>query len=321
MKRNKLYLSILVVGVAVLAAAAALIALKHARAPYPAEGLVFKGKSPSGEVCVLDDGGVRRLLAGGAIRAAVDSSLGPESALPCVNVLDVARDFHRGPGRLLLIGLGAGSVAKHYQRAGWSVDVVEPDPLMVSVAGRFFGFDSTGIRVFRTDGRMFIAAAADTYDVIVVDAFGSGSVPLHLLTKEAFDLLATRLAPGGTLAVDVRAVGWHDPIVHCVAATLAAALSNVLALPIAEPPDQLGNVILFASRRALVIPGDIPVPTDRFTPGYDRFHAWENRFSPDIQGARVATDRGNPLGGMIKAVNVRERRLVRELFTRRGAGA
>ena len=320
MKRKNPYLSILVGGVVVLAAVAALIVARHARTPYPAQELVFKGKSPYGEIRVVDDGGLRYLLVDGAIRAAVDTSLQAEYATPNVNVIDVARNFHDGPGRLLLVGLGAGSVAKHYQRAGWNVDVVEADPLMVNVAGRFFGFDSTGVRVSRMDAKEFLAAAVDTYDVIVVDAFGSSSMPSDLLTKEAFGLIASRLGPKGALVVDVRAVGWHDAIVSSLGATLAAVFSNVLALPIAEPPDQLGNVILFASRRPLVIPGDVPVPTDRLTPEYDRFHAWENRFAPDTKGAPVVTDGRNPLGRMLKAVNVRERKQVREMFTRRGAG-
>ena len=320
MKRKDLCLSILVGGVVVLAAVAVLIVTRHTRTPYPVQELVFKGESPYGEIRVVDDGGLRYLLVDGAIRAAVDTSLGAEYATPNVNVIDVARNFHDGPGKLLLVGLGAGSVAKHYQRAGWEVDAVEIDPLMVSVARRFFGFDSTGVRVSRMDAKEFLAAATDTYDVIVVDAFGSSSIPFDLLTREAFGLIASRLGAKGALVVDVRAVGWHDAIVSSLGATLATAFPKVLALPIAEPPDQLGNLILLALKDPFEIPGDLPLPFDRFTAEYDRFHAWENRFAPDTKGAPVFTDGRNPLGRMLKAVNVRERKQVRETFARRGAG-
>jgi len=317
MKHKHLFLSILVGGGLLLAAGAAIIAVRPGHGHDPERGLVFRGKSPYGEIRVVDDGGFRYLLVDGAIRAAVDTSLGRESAMPHVNVIDVARDFHDGPGKLLLIGLGGGSVAKHYQTSGWAVDAVEIDPLMVSVAGRFFGFDSTDVRVSRMDGRQFVAAAADTYDVIVIDAFGSSSIPVHLLTKEAFGLIASRLGPRGTLAVNVRALGWHDAIIRSIAATLGAAFPNVLALPIAEPPDQLGNVILLASKGPLEIPGDLPVPFDRFTAEYDRFHAWENRFAPDTNGVPVLTDANNPLDRMVEAISVRERKQVREMFTGR----
>jgi len=316
MKHKHLFLSILVGGGLFLAAGAAIIAVLLGHRHDLGRGLVFRGKSPYGEIRVIDEGDLRYLLVDGAIRAVIDTSLNWESAMPYVNVIDAARSFHYEPGKLLLVGLGGGSVAKHYRRSEWEVDAVEIDSLMVSVAGRFFGFDSTDARVFRMDGRQFVAAATDTFDVVVVDAFGSSSIPVHLLTKEAFDLIASRLGPRGTLAVSVRAVGWHDPIVHSVAATLGAAFPNVIALPIAEPPDQLGNVILLASRAPLEIPGDFPVPFDRFTAEYDRFHAWENRFAPDTSGVPAITDANNPLDRMIKAINVGERKQVRETFTK-----
>jgi spermidine synthase len=316
MKHKHLFLPILVGGGLFLAAGAAIIAVWLGHRHDPGRGLVFRGKSPYGEIRVVDDGGFRYLLVDGAIRAAVDTSLDWESAMTHVNVIDVARSFHEGPGKLLLIGLGGGSVAEHFHRSGWEVDAVEIDSLVVSVARRFFGFDSTHARVSRMDGRQFIAAAADTYDVIIVDAFGSSSIPVHLLTEEAFGWIATRLGLRGTLAVNVRALGWHDTIVRSIAATLGTAFPNVLALPIAEPPDQLGNVILLASKGPLEIPGDFPVPFDRFTGEYDRFHAWENRFAPDTKGVPVLTDANNPLDRMVEAISVRERKQVRETFTK-----
>lgn len=315
MKQRNLYFPIMAGAVVALMALALLIAVRLGHMAYLEEGLVFKGESPYGEIRVIDDGDLRYLLVDGAIHAAIDTSLDRESAMPYVNVIDVARSFQYGPGKLLLVGLGGGSIAKHYHRSGWEVDAVEIDSLMVSVAGRFFGFDSTDARVSRMDGREFVASAADTYDVVVIDAFGSSSIPIHLLTKEAFDLIASRLGSRGTLAVSVRALGWHDPIVHSIAAALGAAFPNVLALPIAEPPDQLGNVILLASKAPLEIPGDLPLPLDRFTAEYDRFHAWENRFTPDTKGVPVVTDDENPLHGMVRAVDVRERKQAREMFT------
>ena len=50
------------------------------------------------------------------------------------------------------------------------------------------------------DARLTIASAPDgAYDVLVVDAFSSDSIPMHLLTREALALYLRKLAPGGTL--------------------------------------------------------------------------------------------------------------------------
>jgi spermidine synthase len=49
------------------------------------------------------------------------------------------------------------------------------------------------------DGRLELSRSNDAYDLIVLDAFSSGTVPVHLLTREAFELYLGRLAPRGAL--------------------------------------------------------------------------------------------------------------------------
>ncbi len=49
-----------------------------------------------------------------------------------------------------------------------------------------------------------LAKAPDSsFDLIVIDAFSSDSVPVHIITREAFDLYASKLAPGGILAANI----------------------------------------------------------------------------------------------------------------------
>jgi spermidine synthase len=308
----------LVVPLAILAAGAALGATHPENTPDPGRGLVFKGHSPYGEIRVVDDGNLRYLLIDGAIHTAVDTASNWETAVPYVNVVDIARSVCRRPGRLLLIGLGGGSVAKHYHAAGWKVDAVEIDPLVARLAGRFFGLDSAEARVFQMDGRRFLASTARAYDVIVLDAYGSSSIPFHLVTREVFALAASRLASDGVLAVNVQSIGWKSDIVRSLAATLKTQFPNVRALPIAEPPDQLGNVVLFASRGPLELPEELPVPVDRFTPAYEQTHAWDNRFEPDTRGVPILTDDKNPIDLWAEAINVRERNELHEMFAKQG---
>jgi spermidine synthase len=308
----------LILPIVILAAGAGLVGGLRENAPDAGLGIVFRGQSPYGEIRVVDDRGCRYLLIDGAVHTAVDMSLFYATAMPYVNVVDIARGYFDKPGRLLLIGLGGGSVAKSWHRHDWSVDAVEIDPLVDRVAREYFGFDSTEARVYRMDGRRFLLSTAGAYDVIALDAFGSSSIPFHLASREAFALMASRLAPDGVFVLNAQAIGWNAAIVRSLAATLKTQFPNVLALPTMEPPDQLGNVVFFASRRSLDLSEDPPVPTDRFSPEYDRAHAWDNRFVPDMRGVPVLTDDRNYVDLWSDAVNARERKELHETFAKAG---
>src|SRR5487761_374903 len=55
-------------------------------------------------------------------------------------------------------------------------------------------------RIVLGDGRLTMAKAPDhSYDLIVLDAFGSDSVPVHLITREAIQMYLSKLRPGGVL--------------------------------------------------------------------------------------------------------------------------
>jgi hypothetical protein len=110
------------------------------------------------------------------------------------------------PRRIGLVGLGAGVLAA-YGRSGDTCRFYELDPLVIEVARREFGFlaDSAAtIEIVPGDARLTLAREADQdFDVLVLDAFSSGAVPVHLLTREAFELYQRHLAPGGVLALHV----------------------------------------------------------------------------------------------------------------------
>ena len=308
----------LILPIVILAAGAGLIRGSHENEPDPERGLVFKGQSQYAEIRVVDYESSRYLLIDGGIHTAVDTSAFTETLIPYVNVVDIARNFFKTPGRLLLVGLGGGSIAKHYERAGWAVDAVEIDPLVVTVAHEYFGLDSTDARVFLMDGRRFLIASRDTYDVVVMDAFGSSSIPFHLVTKEVFGLIASRLKPEGVLVINVQAIGWDDRIVRSLAATLKTQFPHVRALPTMEPPNKFGNVLLFAARRPLDLPEELPTPTYRFSGEYDRAHAWDNRFEPNTTGVKILSDERNPVDLWAEAINVADRKELHELFAEQG---
>jgi hypothetical protein len=109
--------------------------------------------------------------------------------------------------RVALVGLGAGTLAS-YGRAGDQYDFYEINPEVVHIANEFFTYlpaCAAKTNIILGDARLKLAAAADDvrYDMIVLDAFSGDSVPVHLLTREAFAVYEKHLKPDGLLVVHI----------------------------------------------------------------------------------------------------------------------
>ncbi len=111
-----------------------------------------------------------------------------------------------GPVRIGVIGLGAGVLAA-LARAGDTIHYYEINPLVVEIANTQFGFlraCPAEKKILLGDGRLVLERLpGEQLDVLAVDAFNSDSIPVHLLTKEAFQTYQRHLKPGGVIAVDV----------------------------------------------------------------------------------------------------------------------
>jgi hypothetical protein len=109
---------------------------------------------------------------------------------------------------IAVIGLGAGTIAA-YLGPGQRLTYYEIDPSIVRTAQdrAYFSYlaDSKGeIDIVLGDGRLTLAGATDgAYGLVVVDAFSSDAIPLHLLTREAMTLYMSKLAPRGILAIHI----------------------------------------------------------------------------------------------------------------------
>ncbi len=295
------------------AAAVAVLMLSGTGDRTSAGEVVALEQSAYGEIRVVESDETRFLLIDGGIHTRVDAASG-EAIVPYVDVLDIAKLFYEKPGRMLLVGLGGGSVVKRYAGEGWRVDAVEIDPVVTRMAREHFGLEDKEATVYHMDGRAFLQTTGETFDVVIMDAFGSSSIPFHLVTREAFALIRSRLVPNGILALNVEAAEWHDILVHSLAATMEEVFQNVVALPMAEPPNTLGNLVLLASDRPLEPRYELPVPMDRFSGEYNRAHAWDNRFEVDPKGVPVLTDDHNPVDIWAERVNLAARRILHEEF-------
>jgi hypothetical protein len=142
-----------------------------------------------------------------------------------------------GPhARIDVVGLGAGTLAC-YIRPGQTWRFYEIDPAMVAIARNpadfsFLSRCQPHADIVIGDARMTIAQQpAGGADLLVIDAFSSDSIPMHLLTREALDIYGRRLARNGVLLIhisnryldlrpvvagDAAAEGWHARLRHYV---------------------------------------------------------------------------------------------------------
>ena len=115
----------------------------------------------------------------------------------------------KGPRRIGVVGLGIGSMIA-YAKPDQEWTFFELDPAVIRIARdeRFFTFlrDSRAktLDIVAGDARIQLAQVPDgQFDLLVLDAFSSDAIPLHLLTKEALALYRKKLAPGGLLLFHV----------------------------------------------------------------------------------------------------------------------
>jgi spermidine synthase len=111
-----------------------------------------------------------------------------------------------GPVKIGVIGLGVGTLVA-YGRPGDAVRVYELNPQVIDLALKEFtylGDTKAQLDVVLGDARLSLEAEPpQSFDVLAVDAFSSDSIPVHLLTAEAFETYFRHLKPGGILAVHI----------------------------------------------------------------------------------------------------------------------
>jgi SAM-dependent methyltransferase len=112
----------------------------------------------------------------------------------------------RGALRVGIVGLGAGTIAA-YGRTGDRYTFYEINPLDVQIAEQEFSFLSdskANVNIVPGDARLSLESEpAQNYDALAIDAFSSDSIPVHLLTREAFALYFRQLKPDGVLALHI----------------------------------------------------------------------------------------------------------------------
>jgi len=141
-----------------------------------------------------------------------------------------------GPRVIAVIGLGTGTMAA-WGRPGDLIRFYEINPLVQTIATTWFTFlpDSKAkIEVVLGDARIQMdhdmERERSVFDLIVVDAFSSDAIPMHLLTAEAADIYRRRLLPGGLLLFHISNRSLNlEPVVRGIAQHLNWNAAQILA--------------------------------------------------------------------------------------------
>jgi spermidine synthase len=132
--------------------------------------------------------------------------------------------------RVAILGNAGGTTARamgvYYP--GAEIDGVELDPAVTRAGRRYLGLgDNPRLEIHTADARPFLRRSDGGYDLIVVDAYRPPYVPFYLATREFFELVRERLAPGGIVALNVASVPGDRRLAEGIATTLAAELPAV----------------------------------------------------------------------------------------------
>ncbi|WKA25949.1 spermidine synthase [Bradyrhizobium roseum] len=211
---------------------------------------------------------------------------------PLAEAIDVARMTHGALGRVAVVGLGTGSLACH-RKAGeqWTFFEIDPEVIRIARDPRLFTFLSNcaaDATVVAGDARLTLEASPDRYDLIVLDAFSSDSIPAHLLTREAMAGYLARLSPGGVIVAHIS--NRHLDLAPVVA-NVAQSLGLVSFL---REDDQAGEFMTtFASNARVVAMARSADDTGRVA------EQWRPLF-PDPKSSLWTDDYSNILGIMLR---------------------
>ena len=106
-----------------------------------------------------------------------------------------------------VVGLGTGTLAAYAEPGQqWTFYEIDPEVERIGRDTRYFTHLATcgsQCRVVIGDARLSLQQRTEMHDIIVLDAFSSDSIPIHLLTREAMQLYLSRLNPDGILALHI----------------------------------------------------------------------------------------------------------------------
>jgi SAM-dependent methyltransferase len=205
---------------------------------------------------------------------------------PIWDGIDAARSVRGGLGHVAVVGLGTGALACYRHRGeAWTFYEIDPAVVQIARDPRYFTFISgcaPDLLVVIGDARLTLAASAESYDLIVLDAFSSDTIPVHLLTREAVAGYLRHLKDGGVLlmhisnrymelAETVAAVGAAEGLVAFIKVDDRPQTSsvdykmNAEVVALARRPEDVGELLARPGWHKLKLESDVQAWTDDYS--------------------------------------------------------
>ncbi len=152
-------------------------------------------------------------------------------AAPCMAGMDGTDNENRS---VMILGMGSGTYASYCTRyfPGASVQGAEIDKKIADIATDYFGLpDSVTVAV--EDGRAYLAASKEKFDVIMVDAYQDITIPFQLSSVEFFNEVQAHLKPNGVMVVNLNMTSAEDGSINeYLCDTMASVFKHTVTAPV-----------------------------------------------------------------------------------------
>lgn len=159
--------------------------------------------------------------------------------------------FRSRPRRLLLIGLGGGSLVKfcHYRLPATHMTVLENNPDVIALRDAFLvPPDGPNLRVQEADGVEYLEQTEKGIDVLLVDAFDSNGFAPSLANREFFEQARSKLTGSGMMVVNLA--GDSQTYAGLIGLVMQVFDDQVIMFPVREDR----NYVLLAFRDPIFEP-------------------------------------------------------------------
>ena len=193
--------------------------------------------------------------------------------------------------RIGVVGLGSGSLAA-LASMGDVIRFYEIDPLVARVARTHFTYWSdtpAEVQLVVGDARISMeeelaTSGSQRFDVLLVDAFSSDSIPAHLLTREAALLYGRHLRPDGILALHISNLHLRlEPVALGMAETLGWEAMRIRREAEYEDGVWTSTWVLISANRDLLDAPEVTALRTGWPEGFDHAHVWSDEHTSLLQ--------------------------------------
>lgn len=152
-------------------------------------------------------------------------------AAPCMAGMDGTDNENRS---VMILGMGSGTYASYCTRyfPGASVQGAEIDKKIAGIATDYFGLPGS-VTVAVEDGRAYLAASKEKFDVIMVDAYQDITIPFQLSSVEFFNEVQAHLKPNGVMVVNLNMTSAEDGSINeYLCDTMASVFKHTVTAPV-----------------------------------------------------------------------------------------